>query len=636
MADAQDTQTVDDVLESHAPTSASGLIEPGVDHRPTHLRALMRPIEVISAALLVGLIGLVLAAVFWRYVLGSPITAADEIASFMFLWIVMFGAVIAIDRNEHLRLALLLNSVQPRTRRLLEALGLVIVAAFLLALLPSAIEHAYFEMDIVSPALDISMAWRVTGIPLGIVLMLAVLADKLWRETGRADLLIGVAVVAAAAAALWLMTPVFAQIGKANILVLLVGVIAVCLAIGVPIGFCFGAGALAFLLFSTNLPLTVIVGRMDEGMSSLILLSVPVFVLLGCILDATGMGKAIVDFLGSLVGHVRAGMSYVMLGSLYLVSGISGSKVSDMATVAPALFPEMKRRGNKPEEMVALLGTGAIMADTVPPSIVLIVIGSVAGISIAALFASGFVVALFLLVILAAAARWKSASESLEGVRRAPLGVVAKALVFAAPALVLPFLVRGAVTEGVATATEVSTIAVLYALLAGAALYGGIGGRDLYRMLVETAAMTGAILLILGTTAAAAWTLTQTGFAQYLAGVMKELPGGWVVYMAVTVAVFLVLGCLLEGLPAIVLLAPLMFPIAKDLGIHPVHYAMVVVVAMNIGLFTPPIGIGYYIACSIGKVAPDAAMRTIWFYLAALLLGLAAIALVPAISIGLI
>ena len=117
---------------------------------------------------------------------------------------------------------------------------------------------------------------------------------------------------------------------------------------------------------------------------------------------------------------------------------------------------------------------------------------------------------------------------------------------------------------------------------------------------------------------------------------MKGLPGGWVVYMAVTVATFLVLGCLLEGLPAIVLLAPLMFPIAKDLGIHPVHYAMVVVVSMNIGLFAPPVGIGYYIACSIGKVAPDAAMRTIWFYLAALLLGLAAIALVPAISIGLI
>jgi TRAP-type C4-dicarboxylate transport system permease large subunit len=167
-------------------------------------------------------------------------------------------------------------------------------------------------------------------------------------------------------------------------------------------------------------------------------------------------------------------------------------------------------------------------------------------------------------------------------------------------------------------------------------LYGGIKTRDMYRMLVETAAMTGAILLILGTASAAAWALTQTGFAQYLAALMKGLPGGWVVYMGVTIVTFLLLGCLLEGLPAIVLLAPLMFPIARDLGIDPVHYAMVVVVSMNIGLFTPPIGIGYYIACSIGKVPPDAAMKTIWFYLGALVLALVAIALIPAISIGLI
>ena len=141
-------------------------------------------------------------------------------------------------------------------------------------------------------------------------------------------------------------------------------------------------------------------GRMDEGMSSLILLSVPVFVLLGCILDETGMGRAIVNFLASLLGHVKAGMSYVLLGSMFLVSGISGSKVSDMATVAPALFPEMRRRGHSPAEMTALLATGAAMADTVPPSIVLIVLGSAAGVSIAGLFTAGFVIAMVLLVVL--------------------------------------------------------------------------------------------------------------------------------------------------------------------------------------------------------------------------------------------
>lgn len=620
----------------HAINTHDGLIEPGMARRTSGLAFLMRPIEALSAALIAGLVGLVLVAVFWRYALGAPITAADEIASFMFLWIVMLGSVIAIDRNEHLRLAILVNRAPPPVKRIMEATGLVVVGTFLAALLPTAIEHAYFEKDIIAPALDIPMVYRVAGIPLGMGLMLVVLVAKFIRETQVRDMVIALAIVGAVVASLFFMTPLFAMLGKANILVLLVAVIAICLALGVPIGFCFGAGTLAFLMFSTKLPLTVIIGRMDEGMSSLILLSVPVFVLLGCILDATGMGKAIVDFLASMFGHVRAGMSYVMLGSLYLVSGISGSKVSDMATVAPALFPEMKRRGNKPAEMVALLGTGAIMADTVPPSIVLIVIGSVAGVSIAALFASGFVVAFFLLAILAIAARWKARHEKLEGVKRAPMAVVGKALAVAAPALVLPFLVRGAVTEGVATATEVSTIAVLYALIAGMTLYGGIRPGQIYKMLVETAAMTGAILLILGTASAAAWALTQTGFAQTLAAAMQGLPGGWIVYMAVTVVTFLILGCLLEGLPAIVLLAPLMFPIAKTLGIDTVHYSMVVVVAMNIGLFLPPIGIGFYIACSIGKVEPDTAMHTIWFYLAALFLGLIAIALIPAISIGLI
>jgi tripartite ATP-independent transporter DctM subunit len=367
-------------------------------------------------------------------------------------------------------------------------------------------------------------------------------------------------------------------------------------------------------------------------MSSIILLSVPIFVLLGCILDATGMGKAIVDFLASLLGHVRAGMSYVLLGSLFLVSGISGSKVSDMATVAPALFPEMKRRGYQPKELIALLATGAAMADTVPPSIVLIVLGSVAGVSIAGLFTSGFAIAMVLLLMLAILARWKARDEKLSGVRRAPLSTIGHTLLIAAPALVLPFLIRSVVGGGVATATEVSTIAVLYALIIGIVLYGGISLRTFYGMLVETAALSGAILMILGTALAMAWALTQTGFAQQLATFMAAMPGGWIAFLALTIVVFLILGCVLEGLPAIVLMAPLMFPIAKKLGINDVHYSMVVVTAMNIGLMTPPIGIGFYVACKIGNVSPDEAMGAIWPYLVALVIGLVVIAAVPALS----
>ncbi|MFL4995689.1 MAG: TRAP transporter large permease, partial [Microvirga sp.] len=311
---------------------------------------------------------------------------------------------------------------------------------------------------------------------------------------------------------------------------------------------------------------------------------------------------------------------------------ISGSKVSDMATVAPALFPEMKRRGHSPREMIALLATGAAMADTVPPSIVLIVLGSVAGVSIAGLFTSGFVVAMVLLVVLGVLARWKSRHESMEGVRQAPASLIGRTLLVAAPALVLPFLIRSTVAGGVATATEVSTIAVIYALFVGIVLYGGIGWRKLYGMLVETAALTGSILLILGTALAMAWAITQAGVAQGLASIMTGLPGGWISFMAVTIVVFMILGCVLEGLPAIVLMAPLMFPIAKTLGINDVHYSMVIVTAMNIGLMTPPIGIGFYLACKIGNVSPDEAIGAIWPYLVALIIGLVIIATVPWIS----
>ncbi|MET0527986.1 MAG: TRAP transporter large permease, partial [Microvirga sp.] len=258
--------------------------------------------------------------------------------------------------------------------------------------------------------------------------------------------------------------------------------------------------------------------------------------------------------------------------------------------------------------------------------------GSVAGVSIAGLFTSGFVVAMVLLAALAVLARWKAGSEDLAGVRRAPFRVIRNTALIAAPALVLPFIIRSAVGGGIATATEVSTIAVLYSIVIGIVLYGGISLRKFYAMLVETAALSGAILMILGTALAMAWALTQTGFAQQLASLMINMPGGWISYMAVTILVFMTLGCVLEGLPAIVLMAPIMFPIAKNLGINDIHYSMVVVTAMNIGLMTPPIGIGFYIACKIGNVSPDDAMGAIWPYLLALIVGLVFIAAIPAIS----
>jgi tripartite ATP-independent transporter DctM subunit len=213
-------------------------------------------------------------------------------------------------------------------------------------------------------------------------------------------------------------------------------------------------------------------------------------------------------------------------------------------------------------------------------------------------------------------------------------GEVGRTFLIAIPALALPFVIRAAVVEGVATATEVSTIGIAYAVLAGALIYRQFDVRRLMPMLIETATLSGAILFIIGAASAMAWGLTQSGFSKTLATAMTSLPGGAVSFMIVSIIAFIILGSVLEGIPAIVLFGPLLFPIAKTVGIHEVHYAMVVILAMGLGLFAPPFGVGYYAAAAIGKVHPDEGIGPIWAYMFALLIGLCVVAAVPWFSIG--
>jgi tripartite ATP-independent transporter DctM subunit len=344
-----------------------------------------------------------------------------------------------------------------------------------------------------------------------------------------------------------------------------------------------------------------------------------------------------VNFLAALVGHVRGGLSYVLLGAMYLVSGISGSKAADMAAVAPILFPEMRRRGAHPGELSSLLAASSAMSETIPPSLVLITIGSVTpGLSIAALFTGGLLPGLVLAVMLCIVVWQRYRREDLSHVKRSTWGEVGWAFLIALPAVALPFVIRAAVVGGVATATEVSTIGIVYSALAGLLIYRKFEWKRLYPMLTETAALSGAILLIIGAATGMAWALTQSGFSTSLASFMTGLPGGAPMFLAVTIVAFIVLGSVLEGIPAIVLFGPLLFPIAKQVGVHEVHYAMVVILAMGIGLFAPPFGVGYYAACAISRIHPDEGIKPMLGYMLALLIGTIVIAAVPWFSIGLL
>jgi tripartite ATP-independent transporter DctM subunit len=497
-----------------------------------------------------------------------------------------------------------------------------------------AYQFASDEVPITTSALQISDVWRAAALPAGIALMIVFAVLRLTRASSAMAVCSSIGVVAVVVALFWLGAPLFHRLGNLNLLIFFVGVVAATVFAGVPIAFAFGFAIFGYLALATYTPLSVLVGRMDEGMSHLILLAVPLFVFLGLLIEMTGMARALVGFLADLVGHVRGGLHFVLVGGMYLVSGISGSKAADMAAVAPVLFPEMRQRGAEPGDLVALLSATGAQTETIPPSLVLITIGSVTGVSIAALFTGGLLPAVVLACLLCFVIRWRYRSEDLSDVSRASTREIARSFVVALPALALPFLIRAAVVEGVATATEVSTIGIVYSAAAGLVVYRRFDWAALRPMLVATACLSGAILLIIGTATAMAWGLTQSGFSRTLAAAMTGLPGGAVTFMAASIVAFVVLGSVLEGIPAIVLFGPLLFPIAKAVGIHEVHYAMVVILAMGIGLFAPPFGVGYYAACAIGRVEPVAGMRPILGYLLALVIGTIIVAAVPWISIG--
>ena len=590
--------------------------------------------EAMGAALVVAEVCILFAGVVSRYVLDSPLFWTDELANFLFLWLSMLGMVVALRRDGHMRLTTLANWVPAQLASWFAAVASLVVIAFVLEVLLPAAQYLDQERYVELISLQISDGYRVVAIVVGISLAAVISLLRLLETTTARSFALALATVAGIAALLWICQPLLLAMGFGSLIVFFVVIVAVCVGIGVPIAFSFGIATLSYLALTSSMPLSIVVNRMDEGMSNLLLLSVPMFVFLGLLMEMTGIARVMVAFLAALVGHVRGGLSYVLLGAMYLISGISGSKVADMAAIAPMLFPEMVKRGAKPGDLVALLATAGAQTETIPPSIVLITIGSVTGVSITSLFTGGLLPSLVLGIALCGVVWWRYRREDLRHVKRHSRREIARLLVVALPALLLPFVIRAAVVEGVATATEVSTIGIVYAALVGLLVYRQFPWRRLMPMLVETASLSGAIILIIGCATAMAWGLTQSGFSRDLAHLMAGVPGGSYGFLAISIVVFIVLGSVLEGIPAIVLFGPLLFPIARQVGVHEVHYAMVVILAMGIGLFSPPFGVGYYGACAISKINPDEGIKHIWAYVAALLVGLVIVAAVPWLSTG--
>ena len=585
----------------------------------------------VTAILMVSEIVVLFSGVLARYVFHAPLVWSDEVASMLFLWLGVLGAGLASCRNNHLCMTTVISRMSPEWRSRLDCLALAATAAFLALLMWPAFKYVDNESSTITATLGVSMVWRALAMPVGVAAMLIVTVLHMLQRPVR-PMVFAVLLVLAVFAALYLCRPYLLGLGKLNLLIFFVTCVPALVFTSTPIGVSFGLATLGYLLLTTRLPGSVLVARIDAGMSNFLLISIPLFVFLGAVIEMTGMAARMVKFLASFLGHTRGGLHYVLIAAMYLVSGISGSKAADMAAIAPALLPEMEKHGADRAELAALLAASGAQTETIPPSLILITIGSVTGLSIAALFAGGLLPALVAGLCLCVVVWHRTRKAALPSTPKPTAGAIATSFIAALPALILPFIIRSSVIEGVATATEVSTIGIIYGLLVGILLYRQFDLPRLWRMLISSAALSGAILLIVGAATAMAWAITQSGFSQILAQAIAQMPGGQWSFIAISILLFVVLGSVLEGLPAVVLFGPLMFPIAHRLGINDIHYAMIVILSMGLGLFTPPFGIGYYISCAIAESDPDKSLPHIWGYLGALSVGLLLVAAVPWIS----
>ena len=367
-------------------------------------------------------LGTLLIGVIARYVFRSPLMWTDELAQAVFLWLGMIGAIVALNRGEHMRMTALVVRAAPRPRQGLEAFAAGAGLVFLAAVIQPAIEYVQEVTRIEMSGLGVSKAWLTAPLPCGFAMMLVVGVIRLFRVFPVGMALALIAVAAAAAVFAPMADPWLESLGNLNLILFFIGLVGAAVLAGVPIAIAFAVGTFAYMVLTTDVPMLLFVGRFYEGMSHLILLAVPLFVFLGLLIEMTGMARAMVDFLASLLGHIRGGLSYVLVGAMYLVSGISGSKAADMAAVAPALFPEMIKRGAAPGDLVALLSATGAQTETVPPSLVLITIGSVTGVSIGALFTGGLLPSLVLAVGLCLVVRRRYRNQDMSGIRRATIG----------------------------------------------------------------------------------------------------------------------------------------------------------------------------------------------------------------------
>jgi len=594
----------------------------------------LRHVVEASAALVLAIdVAVVFCSVVWRYFLHEPLDWAEEVARALLMLLVFLGASIGLAKSQHMGIDSVRGLLAPRPREFVVQCcnWIVMVVAAVLAysgaeLMVSArgqiTPFGLPQMLLVGPVLAGGLLFLIFALR-----NLAVAPRSLVRASG-----VAVALLCAVVIGMQSLAPNVWPGAGAWMLMSFV----LCLIAGVPIAFSLAFSSAVYFTLNPTLPLVVYSQQVAAGADHFVLLAIPFFVLAGLMMEVNGMSSRLIELLVRAVGRMRGGINLIMIVAVAFFSGISGSKLADVAAVGGIMMPAVRRCKQDENEAAGLLAATAVMAETIPPCINLIIFGFVANVSIGGLFIAGLVPAAVLalaLGVLAVIVGTRADPAQAFPTQRRMLALLVGAMV----GLLMILMIGKGVTSGVATSTEVSAFAVVYALIVGGLAFRELSWRKVYKLFVDSAALSGTILFIVASASSLSFALTIEQIPQSLAAAMIDVGhtyGTWL-FMLISIGLLVVFGAVLEGAPALIIFGPLLTPIAAQLGLNPLHYGIVLVISMGFGLFSPPLGLGLYATCAVTGTRMADVARPMAKYLAVLFVVLFVLAFVPSLTLWL-
>lgn len=597
------------------------------------IRLLLSVTDTVAAVLLAADLAVVIGSVVLRSVFNAPVEWSDDVARGLMVGSSFFGAASALARGENAGIAFIVDRMASNTRRVIDAVSSLLIFIITGYIAVHAVELARLTTGQTTGS---GLPLELTFYPMGVgAACMTVFAFEQFLRRKASDIGIAAAVVGVLVS-FWFGWNALSPdtVPGAGTLMLLGFVLSMCG--GMAIGFALALAALIYIWAEGTLPGVIFTQQMARGIDNFVLLAIPFFILVGYLMEANGMSVRLIALLERLVGRTRGGLNVVMVLSMVIFSGISGSKMADVAAVGSVLVPAARRSRQNPGNAVALLAASAVMAEAIPPCLNLIILGFVANLSIGGLFMAGVVPAgLMALALIAVAVLFGTRTLRVDDMT--PQIPMAQLWIGAAATVGLIVLIFGGFKSGFATATEISAFAALYALLAGGVIFRELSWKAAVRSFTQSAVRSGLIMFIVAAAQSLAFTLTLQQIPHALGDGLIHLSqsnGTWL-FMILSIVVLIVMGSVLEGAAALIIFGPLLIPVAAQLGIAPLHFGVVLVFSMGIGLFAPPFGLGLYGACLIGNVPIEDTVKPIIGYLGLLFVCLLIIAFVPSITMWL-